>query len=488
MVVTKNKDQELKELLELLEQQEQALHYNKLSAVFPDEGPYSREHYKKHIEFMDKGSLYMQRAFIAANRSGKTYTGAYEMTCHLTGLYPKWWKGRKFLNAINAWAAGISNQSTKEIQQAELLGKLSDVGSGMIPKHLILGFTKKPGVADAVETIRVQHVSGGVSELTFKSYEQGSDSFQGTYKQVIWLDEEPKDRRIYTECLTRLMHKHTPGMIYCTFTPLFGMSDVVLGFLPDGRFPENGINGDKFVTQVSWEEVPHLDEEQKKIILSSYSQHERDARSKGIPSLGSGAIYPYLEDDITVDPFQIPSWWPRVYGLDVGWNKTAAVWGAKDPDTNQIYIYSEHYEGQAQPVVHALAIKARGEWITGVIDPGSQGSSQIDGKALFNLYEEQGLILAFADNSTSAGILKVGQMFASGQLKIFKTCQNLLKEFRSYARDENGKIIKKNDHALDALRYLVMTGLDYLESAPDPDYRDKKDPEDASGRDTFTGY
>lgn len=479
-----------KELLELLEEKERQVEFNKISTLFPNVGPFRRELYPKHIAFMNAGKDFSQRAFIAANRTGKTVSGAAEMSYHLTGQYPEWWEGRRFLNAISAWAAGVSNQSTKEIQQYELIGDLSNFGTGLIPKDCILKITKKPGVADAVETVFVQHKSGGTSQLTFKSYEQGRDSFQGTKKQVIWLDEEPKDRSIFTECLTRTMDKYNPGIIYCTFTPLFGLSDVVMNFLPDGKVPEDGfdpLHPYKFVTQVNWEEVPHLSESQKKEILDSYSPHERDARSKGVPSLGAGAIYPYTEDSIVTEPFKIPSWWPKAYGLDVGWNKTAAVWGALDPDSNKIFIYSEHYEGFEQPVVHAQSIKARGDWITGAIDPASEGSSQVDGKALFNLYEEAGLILEFADNSINAGIMKVGQMFASGQLKIFSTCKNLLKEYRVYRRDENGKIVKKNDHALDALRYLMMTGMDYMSIPIDPDYTEKADTND-SGKDEFTGY
>lgn len=491
MLTLENNEQLQKELLELLEQKEKDVVYNRLNYLFPDEGPFKRELYPKHCQFMAASKDYMQRAFIAANRTGKTLCGAYEMACHLTGRYPSWWTGRRFLNAIEAWAVGISNQETKEVQQKELLGRPDCQGTGTIPKECIIETTKKPGVADAVETVYVRHISGDTSILTFKSYEQGRESFQGTKKQVIWLDEEPKDVGIYSECLTRLMDRVNPGIIFCTFTPLFGLSDVVMSFLPDGRFPKDGVseaNPHKFVTQVSWDEVPHLDPKQKEQILASYSAHEREARSRGIPSLGAGAIYPYLEDDITCDPFKIPDWWPKAYGFDVGWNRTAAVWITQDPDTRTVYAYSEHYMGQEQPVVHAHAIKARGEWITGAIDPASEGVSQVDGKALFHLYEECGLILEFADNSVEAGILKVGQMFASGQLKIFNTLQNLLSEYRTYRRDERGKIVKKKDHAMDALRYAIMTGMEFLSTRQDADFNDSYDTIDVTGRDSLTGY
>lgn len=477
------------DLLKLLEEKETELRYNKIRAIYPESGPYSRFNYPKHCQFMKAGKDFQERAFVAANRTGKTLTGAYEMACHLTGDYPAWWEGRKFRNPIDSWAVGVSNQSTKEIQQFELLGDMSDIGSGMVPRDRIVRTTKKPGVADAIETVFVKHVSGGISKCTFKSYEQGRESFQGTKKQVVWLDEEPKDPSIYTECLTRLMDKYNPGIIYCTFTPLFGLSDVVMSFLPDGAFPQDGVsykNPYKFVINVDWAEVPHLDEEQKKKILSAYSPHEREARSKGIPSLGSGAIYPYAESSIVVDAFPIPSWWPKGFGMDVGWNRTAAIWGAMDPDSRTIYLYSEHYEGQAAPAVHASAIKARGTWLTGAIDPHARDSSQADGVALLALYEREGLDLIPADNSREAGILRVGQLLESGQLKVFATLRNWLSEYRVYRRDEKGKVVKKNDHLMDATRFFATTGIEYLQVQPDPDFRGSDDT--FVNRDKVTGY
>ena len=481
-----------KELVQLLFEKEQRARYCKFTTLFPKEGPYRRELYQKHIQFMNAGLNHRQRAVIAANRTGKTLMGAYEMTCHLTGKYPDWWEGKKFEFPVSAWAASIRNSDTKDIIQFELFGDAVDIGTGMIPKEDIGKKTMKAGIADAIDTTYIKHYTDGAhdgwSKIGLKSYEQGRDGFQGTKKQVIWLDEEPKDYSIFTECLTRTMDDNNPGIIYCTFTPLFGLSDVVLSFLPDGKLPENNEppgEPHKFVLQVDWEEVPHLNEEQKREILASYSPHERDARSKGVPSLGAGAIYPYAESSITVEPFEIPIWWPKVYSLDVGWNRTAAIWGARDPDSRQIYLYSEHYEGQAAPAVHASAIKARGSWVPGVIDPRSDTRSQSDGTRLIDLYLEEGLDLMPADNSVSAGIFKVGQMLESGQLKVFNTLKNWLSEYRVYRRDENGKIIKKNDHLLDATRYLIMTGITYMTTEPDPD---KEEFKTLSGRNQITGY
>jgi len=215
----------------------------------------------------------------------------------------------------------------------------------------------------------------------------------------------------------------------------------------------------KCVINAGWDDVPHLTEEAKKEMAASYMPHERLARSKGIPSLGAGAIYPVEEEDITVPDFEIPIYWPRVYGMDVGWNKTSAIWAAIDRDTDVVYLTSEHYRGQAEASLHAEAIKARGLWIRGVIDPASRGRAQSDGEQLLNVYQDLGLHLSVAINAVEAGIYEVWQRLSTGRLKVFKSLQNWLFEYRIYRRDEKGKIIKENDHLMDATRYLIMSGL-----------------------------
>lgn len=217
------------------------------------------------------------------------------------------------------------------------------------------------------------------------------------------------------------------------------------------------VSPSKFRVECGWDDVPHISEQTKKELLDSTPPYLRDARSKGTPSLGAGAIYPIPESEIVVKPFVIPAFYPRLYGLDVGWNKTAACFGAHDRNVDCIYVYTEHYRGQAEPSVHAAAIKARGDWIPGAIDPASRGRSQIDGQVLHQMYVQQGLKLSLADNAVEAGLYEVYVRLSTGRLKIFSTCQNLLSEYRLYRRDEKGKIIKEFDHLMDALRYMVMS-------------------------------
>lgn len=215
----------------------------------------------------------------------------------------------------------------------------------------------------------------------------------------------------------------------------------------------------KFVVSASWDDVPHLTDEQKKELWDSIPPYQRDARSKGIPALGSGAIYPVSESEYVVDDMELPEHWPRVYGLDVGWNRTAAVWLAWNREADVAYVYSEHYQGQAEPVIHAAAIKARGEWIPGVVDPAARGRTQTDGKRLMDVYREAGLDIQKAENAVEAGLYVVWQRLTAGRLKVFRSCRNLITEMRLYRRDENGKVVKENDHAVDALRYACVSGL-----------------------------
>lgn len=213
------------------------------------------------------------------------------------------------------------------------------------------------------------------------------------------------------------------------------------------------VSASKYMVNAGWDDVPHLSAKAKSDLLSSTPPYLRAARSKGIPSLGSGAIYPIPEDEVTFQPFALPPYWKRAYGMDVGWNRTAAIWLAQDPGDMTIYAYAEHYMGQAIPAVHTTAIKARGEWITGAIDPASRGRGQSDGNQLFVTYTGMGLKIIKAQNAVEPGIYDVWSAFSIGRLKIFSTLQNTLAEYRLYRRDEHGKIVKKNDHLMDALRY-----------------------------------
>lgn len=224
----------------------------------------------------------------------------------------------------------------------------------------------------------------------------------------------------------------------------------------------------RFCVQAQWDDVPHLTADQKKRLWESIPAYQRDARTKGIPQLGSGAIYPVPESDVACDAFDIPKHWPRCYALDVGWKRTAAVWGALDREDDTVYLYSEHYRGQAEPVIHAAAIKSRGEWIPGVIDPAARGRSQDDGKQLLEQYRDLKLILEPADNAVESGIYAVWERLSTNKLRVFRSLSNWFAEYRIYRRDEKGRIVKENDHLMDTTRYLIASGLQAAITQPLP--------------------
>lgn len=222
-------------LLAILTETENRHRRNKFATLFPDKGPFRRELYPRHVEFFRDGAEFNERALFGGNRSGKTLGGAYEMTCHLTGLYPTWWEGKTFSEPVSAWTAGDTAKTVRDIMQATLLGPPGvedELGTGVIPGDLIVRTTPKHGLADAFESAFVKHISGGVSNIQFKSYDQGRIAFQGTSQQAIQLDEEcPLE--IYAECLLRTMTVN--GIVYLTATPLEGLTPLILEFRPSWK-------------------------------------------------------------------------------------------------------------------------------------------------------------------------------------------------------------------------------------------------------------
>jgi phage terminase large subunit-like protein len=425
--------------------------YTKIESYFPETGPLRRELYTKHMEFFESTALYRETGLIAANRVGKTEgCGGYAVTGWLTGDYPVWWNGKRFNKPVSGLVCGETGKLVRDSTQLKLLGPPNAIGTGLIPANRIARIRPKSGIPDAVDTVQVKHRSGGESILQFQSYDQGREAFQATERDFVWEDEEPP-LDIHTENLIRTMT--TNGVVISTFTPLKGVSDTVLSL------QEKKEKGTASLITATWDDAPHLTEAAKQQLWDALPPYQRDARSKGIPQLGSGAIYPIAETDILVDPFEIPKHWFRCYGLDVGWNNTAAAWLAHDRETDTVYLVDDYKRGQAEPAVHSSAIRARGAWIPGAIDPASRGRAQADGSQLIQLYTDNGLILTHADNAVEAGIFDVYERMTTGRFKVFRSCSHFIGEFRLYRRDEKGRIVKQNDHVMDAVRYAVRTGL-----------------------------
>lgn len=464
-------DKEL--MITLLQEKEERVKYNLIKSLFPDQGPtlagclksLSRDNYEKHIEFLNSGAEFTERAFIAGNQTGKTTTGLYELVTHCTGDYPDWWKGKRFTKPVMCWLVGDRGDSIRDGMQRDLIGK-EGFGTGLIPKDKFATTpTALQGTPGGFGTYKVRHKSGGISVIIVKTYLAGKNAFESAKVDVIMLDEEcPID--IYVECQIRTIT--TGGTVYLTFTPDSGLTETVLHFLEKSKSGEP----EKFVVMVGWDDVPHLSEERKKQLLATIPLHMRDVKTKGIPYLGSGAIFPIEESEIICTPFKIPAYWPKAYGFDPGWNKTAVVWGAYDPESDTWYLYDEYYRGQAETEVHVAAIKQRGQWIQGVADPhGSKGGKGVNAESFIEAYDRQGLVLMLANpsgaGSVELGISEVYSRLSTGRLKIFRNLQNWFYEYRMYRRNDKGQVVLMHNHLMDATRYLMLNGQQVMETEVD---------------------
>jgi len=210
------------ELVDLLAERQRRRARNKLKDYRP---------YTKQLDFHQAGGDHRERLLMAGNQLGKTFCGGAETAYHTTGLYPSWWNGRRFDRPTRWWVGSKTGEVTRDGVQRILVGEPKDSnrwGEGMIPGDQLVDWSRRQGVADALDSVLVKHVSGGTSTIGFKSYDQGREKWQGETLDGVWFDEEPP-LDIYMEGLTRT--NATGGMVFLTFTPLLGMSDVVSMFL-----------------------------------------------------------------------------------------------------------------------------------------------------------------------------------------------------------------------------------------------------------------
>src|SRR5262245_862518 len=271
--------------------------------------------YKKQIEFHAAGVSHRERLLCAGNQLGKTLAGGFEVAMHTTGIYPDWWEGRRFDRPTVGWACGVTGEVVRDTIQKILVGRPGQPGTGAIPKDAIAELVSARGIPDLLDTIKVKHVSGGHSIIGIKSYATGREEFQGEILDFVWFDEEPPIE-IYTEGLTRTNVGANP--VWLTFTPLLGVSSVVKRFLHEK-------SDDRHKTVMTIDDVEHYSVDEKKTIIASYPAHEAEARVKGIPVLGSGRIFPVAEENIAIDQRDFPSHWPRIGGMDFGWDHPFAA-------------------------------------------------------------------------------------------------------------------------------------------------------------------
>lgn len=441
------------ELRQILETLEAAAYLKQYGGQVRDFQPYA-----KQAEFFELGATKRERLLIAGNQNGKSHAGGFEAACHMTGVYPPWWKGRRFDRPTRGWIAGETSLVVRDVQQKKLCGEPgvdAAFGTGMIPKD---SFCDRPslarGVTDAYDTIQVKHVSGGVSVAKFKSYEQGRAKFQGETLDWIWFDEEPT-LEIYSEGLTRTTA--TGGMAFMTFTPLKGRSAVVLRFLDEP-------SSDRGIVTMTIDDALHIPAEERARIVASWPPHEREARARGVPILGSGRIFTTVEEAITeTPPDHVPAYWKKLWGIDFGiGHPFAAVLVLWDVDNDVIHVHHAIRMADALSIVHAEAMKRIGAAVPVAWPKDGTDRDRHSGKPLADGYKKHGLLMlpthaAWEDGSmsTEAGIEEWDERERTGRLKVAAHLSDWLEERRFYHR-KDGQIVKLKDDLMSATRIAIM--------------------------------
>lgn len=424
--------------------------------------------YKPYLwqkEFHDAGKDNPERMLMAANRVGKTSSGACEVAFHMTGEYPVWWEGKRFDGPVTVWTGSPTNETSKEIIQVQLLGGLGEeLGSGWIPRNKIIGkpTTRQAGVKNVIDTFQVRHATGGISTCTLKTYEQGWQKWQGTAPHVVWLDEEPDDYKIFSEAQTRTLT--SSGIVFVTFTPLHGITDLVDHFRDGG--------GGIFLGGATWDDAPHLSKDEKSRLAASYRDFERDTRTKGIPMSGEGVVFPVMDESIRIDPFKIPDHFARIKGCDFGIDHPAAgceiAW---DRDQDVIYVIDCYRAKGETAAYHAAWLNKTNRWIPVAWPHDGLNREKSGGKTLADHYREHGVnMLGKSARYPKSGWLQsekggsqpvepivdeILERMNTGRFKVFSNLPLFFEEKLSYHR-RDGKIVPKRDDILKSVFYAVM--------------------------------
>lgn len=455
---------DIEETVELINQIENYRNYHRLEFYQP------YDYQKKFHHARDlQNKLAVQRALMAANQIGKTFCGANESAMHLTGLYPKWWNGHKFRKPTEGLVASTTNETTRDRCQREMYGEPTDpnqLGTGSIPKDLIGETVRKPGVPNAFDSVLVKFIengawTGGWSKNYFRAYEQGPKKFMGYRIDWGWGDEEPP-ADVWSQMLRATFA--TDGILYITFTPEEGVTQVVYQFM-------NDLKPGQALIQATWDDAAHMTPEKQLQKLAATTEHEREMRSKGIPMVGSGLIFPVKEEEIKVPQFEIPAWWPRIVGADFGISHPFALaFCAFDRDTQTFYVYKTYRKSGAVPPVHAAAIGNEERWIPIAWPHDGLIRDKQSGKPLADVYRELGLNMLrdpFSNppppgqpegkggQGVEVGLVEMLTWMETGHFKVFDTCLDWFEEKRMYHR-ENGEVVKLYDDLMSATRYAFQ--------------------------------
>lgn len=435
----------IEEYVKVLEEIRYRKSVNKLKLYAP---------YTKQRDFHAAGLTKRERLLRAGNQMGKSFCSGAEAAYHATGLYPDWWQGRRFTTRTRGWVGGPSGELTRDGMQRILMGAPDEWGTGWIPKANIVDISRATGVRDLIDTVTVKHVSGTTSRIKFKSYDQGRLRWQAETLDWVVYDEEPPED-IYTEGLSRT--NATGGLVWLAFTPLLGMTGTVRRFLTEE-------SPDRSDTNMTIEDAEHIPEADRVKIIASYAPHERDARTRGIPILGSGRIFPVSDDSLMVPSFPIPAHWPQIGAIDFGWDHpTAAVKLAWDRDADVVYVTQCHKMREATPVMHAITLKPWGSELPWAWPHDGLQHDKGSGDQLAELYRRQGMKMlperaqyeGERGSGVEAGLMDMLDRMQTDRWKVFSHLSEWFDELRLYHR-KDGRVVKQHDDAMSASRYGLM--------------------------------
>ena len=399
------------------------------------------------------------RWVFGGNRSGKTECGAVEAVYMARGIHPY----RQNRPNVFGWVVSLSQQVQRDVAQAKILHYLNP--------SWIEGVTMLSGKKDSlkygvIDQIRIKNVFGGTSVIGFKSCDQGREKFQGSSLDFVWFDEEPP-KDVYDECRMRVLDKK--GDIFGTMTPLKGLT-----FIHDEIYLNVHNSEQVWYEFMEWADNPYLDKEEIKALTESLSQDQLESRRYGRFKSCSGLVYPEFDENVHVlkSPFTIPHDWQDTISIDPGLNNPlSAHWYAVDYDNN-VYVVAEHFEAGKDVGYHAQRIydisdslgwkrNSNGK-ISALIDSAANQKTLASLKSVSELFYDFGInVNTRVDKDMFSGIQRVKQYLkgVNGKPKIyiFPCCVNLIRELKSYRWGEQDAPKKVDDHALDEMRYYLMS-------------------------------
>lgn len=398
------------------------------------------------------------RWVFGGNRSGKTECGAVETVWLARGIHPY----RQNKKDVQIWVVSLSTQVQRDVAQEKVLSYLS---KSWIKEIVMLSGRKDSPQNGVIDYITILNVFGGESKIGFKSCDQGRDKFQGTSLDYVWFDEEPPED-IYKECRMRVLDRC--GEIYGTMTPLKGLTWVY-----NTIYLNEGNDEEVWCEFMEWADNPYLSQGEIKSLTATLSQSELEARRYGKFINSGGQVYSEFDESVNViEPFNVPQEWYDNISIDPGLNNPlSAHWYAVDYDNN-IYVIAEHYETNQTVEYHANKIKEickRLNWHTALngmysalIDSAANQRTLSSPKNVCELFYDNGILVnPKVNKDLYSGINRVKSYLKNSngvsKLFIFKNCPNMIREIKGYFWGNNDAPIKKDDHAMDELRYYIMS-------------------------------